>query len=193
MELFLNKRRHLDRICLLFNWQCFGIIFYDFVANSVGKFFSTDKPNFVSFLVFPGAAASFIAKILSFDKLSRNEKPLWIPSQNSEYPRIFQVTGANQNARKSLSTDLVNTNNRYQLSMKIDFQYQSIEIDKEKSCDFDWYRFPIEIDKDFFIDCYRWLSIIIGKDLRDYSIEVQHLQDVVRIIESFSRDIMQFF
>ena len=28
-------------------------------------------------------------------------------SQNSEYPRIFQVTGANQNARKLLSTDLV--------------------------------------------------------------------------------------
>ena len=28
-------------------------------------------------------------------------------SQNSEYPKIFQVTGANQNARKLLSTDLV--------------------------------------------------------------------------------------
>ena len=31
-------------------------------------------------------------------------------SQNSEYPRIFRVTGANQNARKLLSTDLVNPN-----------------------------------------------------------------------------------
>ena len=31
-------------------------------------------------------------------------------AQNSEYRRIFQVTGANQNARKLLSTDLVNTN-----------------------------------------------------------------------------------
>ena len=30
-------------------------------------------------------------------------------SQNSEYPRIFQVTGANQNARKLLSTDLATT------------------------------------------------------------------------------------
>ena len=30
-------------------------------------------------------------------------------SQNSEYPRIFRVTGANRNARKLLSTDLVNT------------------------------------------------------------------------------------
>ena len=29
-------------------------------------------------------------------------------SQNSEYPKIFRVTGANQNARKLLSTDLVN-------------------------------------------------------------------------------------
>ena len=34
-------------------------------------------------------------------------------SQNSEYPRIFQVTGANQNAQKLLSTDLVNTNGGY--------------------------------------------------------------------------------
>ena len=31
-------------------------------------------------------------------------------SQNSEYSRIFQVTGDNQNARALLSTDLVNTN-----------------------------------------------------------------------------------
>ena len=29
--------------------------------------------------------------------------------RNSEYPRIFQIRGANQNARKLLSTDLVNT------------------------------------------------------------------------------------
>ena len=29
--------------------------------------------------------------------------------QNSGYPRMFRVTGANHNARKLLSTDLVNT------------------------------------------------------------------------------------
>ena len=34
-------------------------------------------------------------------------------SQNSEYPRIFRVTGANQNARKLLSTDLVNAKYPY--------------------------------------------------------------------------------
>ena len=34
-------------------------------------------------------------------------------SQNSEYPRIFRVTGTNQNARKLLSTDLVNTKRIY--------------------------------------------------------------------------------
>ena len=34
-------------------------------------------------------------------------------SQNSEYPRIFEVTGANQNAWKLLSTDLVNTKQNY--------------------------------------------------------------------------------
>ena len=37
-------------------------------------------------------------------------------SQNSEYLRIFRVTGANQNARILLSTDLVNTNNNYSSS-----------------------------------------------------------------------------
>ena len=71
--------------------------------------------------------------------------------------------------------------------MNIDFPYQSIEIDKEKS----WLRLisiPIEINNyDWFIDCYRLLSIIIGKE------EVQHLHDTVDVIESFSRDIMQFF
>ena len=36
-------------------------------------------------------------------------------SQNSEYPRIFRVTGANQNARKLLSTDFVNTKVIYTL------------------------------------------------------------------------------
>ena len=37
--------------------------------------------------------------------------------QNSEYPRIFQVMGAHQNARKLLSTDLVNTNVAYCISI----------------------------------------------------------------------------
>ena len=36
-----------------------------------------------------------------------------LDSQNSEYPRIFRVTGASQNARKLLSTNLVNTNTGY--------------------------------------------------------------------------------
>ena len=31
-----------------------------------------------------------------------------IPFQKSEYSRTFQVTGVNQNARRLLSTDLVN-------------------------------------------------------------------------------------
>ena len=41
-------------------------------------------------------------------------------SQNSEYPRIFQVTEANQNARKLLSTDLVNTNYLYVIRWQFD-------------------------------------------------------------------------
>ena len=46
-------------------------------------------------------------------KMSWNEKPSWLRSQNSEKPRIFQVTGANQNARKLLFTDWVNTKSWY--------------------------------------------------------------------------------
>ena len=52
-------------------------------------------------------AASLMDAISSSESLAKN---VTLRSQNSEYPRIFQVTGANQNAQKLLSTDLVNTN-----------------------------------------------------------------------------------
>ena len=38
---------------------------------------------------------------------------LSVRKTGNNYPRIFQVTGDNQNTRKLLSTDLVNTNNYY--------------------------------------------------------------------------------
>ena len=50
---------------------------------------------------------------LHLSKPSQGKMPFWTPFQNSEYPRIFQVTGANQNEQKLLSTDLVNTNKSY--------------------------------------------------------------------------------
>ena len=50
---------------------------------------------------------------LHLSKLSQSKTPFWTPFQNSEYPRILQVTGANQNTQKLLSTDLVNTNESY--------------------------------------------------------------------------------
>ena len=46
-------------------------------------------------------------------------------SQNSEYPSIFRVIGANQNARKLLSTDLVNTNRKYRSDGSNAFQCQT--------------------------------------------------------------------
>ena len=45
-----------------------------------------------------------------FSNFRETTRRFSLRSQNSEYPRIFQVTGANQNARELLSTDLVNTN-----------------------------------------------------------------------------------
>ena len=44
-----------------------------------------------------------------FSNFRETTRHFSLRSQNSEYPRIFQVTGANQIARKLLSTDLVNT------------------------------------------------------------------------------------
>ena len=71
---FVNKRRHLEFVYTSID-SVSGTIFYDFRENSVRNFFyrpvNTDKPNFVSFLVFVGTAASFTAKI-HLSKLSRN-------------------------------------------------------------------------------------------------------------------------
>ena len=79
--------------------------------------------------------------------------------------------------------------------MNIDFQYQSIEIDKGKCCDLDQYRFPIEIDDDTFC---RSLSIIIYcyrkrfKSLWSLFGSSSTLKRCCPcgIIESFSNDIM---
>ena len=116
-ELFVNKTRHSFRVCLRFNWQCFrDHLLWVCCKFSERIFFyqtlTPNKPNFVFFLVFVSTAASFTAKISSFETVA-NEKPFWIPYQTSEYPRIFGVTGANQNVQKLLSTDLVNTNMGY--------------------------------------------------------------------------------
>ena len=114
-QLFVNKRLHLGRVCLHFNWKCFmNHFFYDFfVANSLRKFLCTGQywhrqAKFCLLLVFASAAASFTAKILSLETVAKREA-ISNPVPNSEYPRIFRVTGANQNARKLLSTDLANT------------------------------------------------------------------------------------
>ena len=51
----------------------------------------------------------FTKSISSSELLAKRRAIFSLRSQNSEYPRIFLVTGANQNVRKLLSTDLVNT------------------------------------------------------------------------------------
>ena len=75
------------------------MIFFQ-VANSVENFFlpvNADKPNFVPFLVFVVAATSLTTKISSFKTVVKREA-------------ILNPMGANQNAQKLLSTNLVNTN-----------------------------------------------------------------------------------
>ena len=94
--------RHLVRVCLRFNWQCFGDHFlWLFCKISKKVFFyrpvNANKPNFVSFLVFVGAAVSSTAKISSFETVSKREAILnpvlkqWIskdiPSYGSQSER----------------------------------------------------------------------------------------------------------
>ena len=45
--------------------------------------------------------------VLIFLNFREKKRHFSLRSQNSEHPWIFRVTGANQNARKLLSTDLV--------------------------------------------------------------------------------------
>ena len=104
-ELFVHKRHHLVRVCLRFNWHCFGDHFLWFCCNfSKKKFFyrpvNTDKPNFVCFLVFVNASVSLTTKISSFETVAKREDILnpvpkqWIskaiPScgSQSEYAKI---------------------------------------------------------------------------------------------------------
>jgi len=54
-----------------------------------------------------------MATIFSSETFTKRHAIFSLRSQNSEYPRMFQVTGANQNARKLLSTVLVNTKVEY--------------------------------------------------------------------------------
>ena len=70
----------------------------------------TDKSKIVALLVFVCTTASFKSFKFRLSKMHRSKTPFSLRLQNSEYPRIFRVTGANQNARNVLFTNLVNTN-----------------------------------------------------------------------------------
>ena len=102
-ELFVDKRRHLVRVWLRFNCQCFGDHILWFCCKFSKKFIfylpvSAEKPDFVSLFVFVAAAASFTAKILSFETLAKREAILnpvpkqWIfkdiPSYGSQSERV---------------------------------------------------------------------------------------------------------
>ena len=75
---FANKRRRLVRVCLRFNWQCFRDQLLWFCSKFSKKILfywpvNADKRNFFSFLVFVGAAASFTAKISSFETVAKRD------------------------------------------------------------------------------------------------------------------------
>ena len=119
-ELFVNKRRHLARVCLRCNWQCFRNHFLWFCCKFSKKFFFYQPVNtspILSLSRYLLVQLLHLSLTFYLSKLLRNGKPFWISFKNRECQRIFWVTGANQNARKSLSTDLVNTKTNYQLGL----------------------------------------------------------------------------
>ena len=65
-EPFVNRRRHFVTVCLRFCCQFSDKFFFYRAVNS-------DKPIFVSFLVFFGVAASVTAKISSFETVAKRE------------------------------------------------------------------------------------------------------------------------
>ena len=71
---------------------------------------NTYKPKVVAFLVFVCTTASFIAQISASENVLKPDAIL-APVEKQWIAKIFRVTGANQNARQLLFTDLVNTNN----------------------------------------------------------------------------------
>ena len=76
---FVNKRRHLVKSLFTFQLTVFrGSSFYDLLLIEYSNFFfyqpvNTDKPNFLSFLVMVGAAASFNAKVSYFEIVAKRE------------------------------------------------------------------------------------------------------------------------
>ena len=87
-ELFVNKRRHFVRVCLrtsqltVFRGSFFLTIFLQIQReNFFYRPINSDKPDFFSFLVFFGAAASVTAKILFFETVAKREAILNLVSK----------------------------------------------------------------------------------------------------------------
>ena len=72
---------------------------------------NTRKPKFVAFLVFVCTSASVSAQISSSQNALKRDDILAPVAKQLMAKDIFRVTGANQNARKLLFADLVNTGN----------------------------------------------------------------------------------
>ena len=70
---------------------------------------NTSKPKFVAFLVFVCTSASFSAQISSSQNALKRDDILAPVAKQLMAKDIFRVTGANQNVRKLLFADLVNT------------------------------------------------------------------------------------
>ena len=69
---------------------------------------NTDKPKFVTFLVFACTTASFIAQILSTENVLKRDAIL-APVAKQWIAKDIPSYGSQSNARKLLFTDLVNT------------------------------------------------------------------------------------
>ena len=113
----------------------------------------------------------------------REPRPDWSPLGVNfkildEHPYLFYISSP----PRAIDKPIID-NNRYQSKIDIDFRYHSIGIDKEKSCEFDWYRyrFPMGIDKDWFIDWSRLSSIFIGNNFCQF-LQVKDWHEVFSMV-----------
>ena len=67
------------------------------------------KPKFITFFVFVCTSDSFIAQISRSENVLKRDAILVVVAKQLMAKDIFRVTGANQNSRKLLFADLVNS------------------------------------------------------------------------------------
>ena len=114
-RLFLNERRHFNnKSSFRFNWQCFGDLSsalsrFCCKFNRIKIFYlsvNLNNPNSFAFLAFVGTAASFDARMNSFETAMKRDTIL-TPIPKRRIAKDIASYRSQSNCTKLVSTDLV--------------------------------------------------------------------------------------